>query len=202
MGIKQLTGWHFLPGDKRLRYGTKEIVRIGKTIEVEGPLALCKNGLHASRRAIDALIYAPHTSRLYICRVVLSGKIVEGEDKAVATRRKVIAMADCTETLHEFACLVAEDALRKYGNGDSRSQEAINVKRKWLKGAATNTQLEVASWAAWAAAEDRAAAGAARASAEAAGASAGGAAGAAAGAAGAAAEAAGAEAGVVVNAEQ
>src|SRR3990167_5036938 len=152
MGIKQLTGWHFLPGDKRLRYGTKEIVRIGKTIEVEGPLVLCENGLHASRRAIDALIYAPHTPRLYICRVVLSGEIVEGEDKAVATRRKVIAMADCTETLHEFACLVAEDAFMKYGNGDSRSQKAIDVKREWLKGTATYAQLEAAWAAAWAAA--------------------------------------------------
>ena len=76
MGVKrkQLTGWHFLAGDKRLRFGTKEVVEVGKTIEVAGPLVLCQWGLHASRRAIDALKYAPsNTGNLYVCKVVLTG---------------------------------------------------------------------------------------------------------------------------------
>jgi len=163
MGVKrkQLTGWHFLAGDKRLQFGTKEVVEVGKTIEVAGPLVLCKWGLHASRRAIDALRYAPSTKNLYVCRVVLTGDIIESDDKAVATKRKVLAMADCTHTLHEFACDVAEDALKRYGNGDPRSLAAIHIKRKWLDGEATTKELAAAAvaaeaaaraaWAAWAA---------------------------------------------------
>src|SRR3990172_3651597 len=184
MGVKrkQLTGWHFLAGDKRLQFGTKEVVEVGKTIEVAGPLVLCKWGLHASRRAIDALTYAPNTRNLYVCRVVLIGDIIESDDKAVATKRKVLAMADCTRTLHEFACDVAEDALKRYGNGDPKSMAAIHIKRKWLTGKATREELEAAEEAARAAA--RAAAWAAEAAAGAAASAAVAAAVAAAGAAG------------------
>src|SRR3990172_3557479 len=160
MGVKrkQLTGWHFLAGDKRLQFGTKEVVEVGKTIEVAGPLVLCKWGLHASRRAIDALRYAPSTKNLYVCRVVLTRDIIESDDKAVATKRKVLAMADCTHTLHEFACDVAEDALKRYGNGDPRSLAAIHIKRKWLDGEATTKELAAAAVAAEAAARAAAAA--------------------------------------------
>ena len=60
------------------------------------------------------------------------------------------------EILHEFACRVAEKTLlneRKAGREpDERSWKAIEVKRKWLKGEATDSELKAA----------RAAAGAAR----------------------------------------
>jgi len=45
--------WHFIRADRRLRSG--EIVEAGRTYRAEGPLTLCRNGMHASRRAIDAL---------------------------------------------------------------------------------------------------------------------------------------------------
>src|SRR3990172_9765235 len=159
MSTNEWLGWHFLPQDKRLRYGTREVVEVGKLIKVEGELKLCEWGLHASRRAIDVLTYAPiKEKKLYACRVRLRGELIESEDKAVASEREVLWMVDATKTLHLFACRVAEDAFTKYGNGDPRSLAAIQAKRDWLEGKITSEELkaaaraaEVAAWAAEAA---------------------------------------------------
>ena len=67
------------------------------------------------------------------------------------------------EILHEFACRAAEKALlseREAGREpDERSWQAIEVKRKWLKGEATDSDLNAAGASTWAA---RTAAAAAR----------------------------------------
>jgi hypothetical protein len=150
-------GWHFLPDDGKLANGDGRQAVAGETYTVEPPLKLCNHGLHASKRAIDALKYAPGA---LVCRVHLSGEILEDEpDKACATQRTVLWMADATRTLHEFACRVAEDALRAANVTDERCWNAIQVKRKWLNGQATDTELRAAravAWdAAWAAAWDK-----------------------------------------------
>ena len=61
--------------------------------------------------------------------------------------------------LHEFACRCAERALSRVENPDPRSLRAIEIKRAWLRGKATDEELA----AAWGAARDatQAAAGAA-----------------------------------------
>jgi len=138
-------GWHFLPYDGRLANGDGRDVRIGETLRVEGPLELCKHGLHASRRALDALKYAPGA---LACRVKLSGKIVEDDDKACATERTVLGMVDATRLLHEFACDVAEQALRRANVTDERSWNAIWTKRRWLDGEASYAELAIARVAA------------------------------------------------------
>ena len=142
--------WHWLPDNGCLRYPPYTKVEAGQTLTAEGPLELCGNGMHASLRALDALQYAPGA---IVCRVELSGEIVEGHDKLCARHRKVLAMADATKTLHEFACWCAEQALlreREAGREpDVRSWAAIEVKRRWLKGEATDTELDAARAAAW-----------------------------------------------------
>ena len=158
MSANEWLGWHFLPEDKRLRYGTREVVEVGKPIKVEGELKLCQWGLHASRRAIDALVYAPNSAKLYACRVRLGGELIESEDKAVASEREVLWMLDATKTLHLFACQIAEDTLSKYGNGDPRSAAAIQAKKDWLAGRITEQDLATAREAAEAAARSAAAA--------------------------------------------
>ena len=62
--------------------------------------------------------------------------------------------------LHEFACRCAERALSRIENPDPRSLRAIEVKRAWLRGEATDEELAAAQDAAraarhatWAAAE-------------------------------------------------
>jgi hypothetical protein len=114
---------------------------------------LCQRGFHASVRVLDALRYAQGA---VICRVRLSGIIVRGDDKVVASSREVLWMADATETLHLFACDEAERAMARVENPDQRSVAAIVAKRAWLRGEITDKQLAAARDAAWAAAWDAA----------------------------------------------
>lgn len=82
----------------------------GKTLIVKGPVVLCETGLHACKNLLDACNYAPGP---YIWRVELSGTVVHGNDKSVATKRKAVWGFDATEVLKEFARKVALDAVLK-----------------------------------------------------------------------------------------
>lgn len=114
-------GWLWLPAHTK--------VEVGQTLTA-AILVEC-----VSPRALDALQRSPGTT---ICRIGLSGE--------------VLAMADATTVLHEFACWNAEQALLQAGHEpDPRSWTAIKVKRKWLKGEATDEELDAARDAAWAA---------------------------------------------------
>ena len=150
-----MKGWHFLREDRRLGYEDGRVVKVGETITVpaDTPLVLCKSGLHASSRIIDALKYAPGP---VACQVEIVGEILEEDDKACAYERRCISMVDATNVLHEFACLCAEKALSDAGVKDERCWAAIAAKRKWLRGEITDEELASASAAsdaaAWAAA--------------------------------------------------
>ena len=96
-------GWHFLRTDRRLGYRDNRLAVVGETLTVSGPLVICKRGLHASARALDALSYAPGP---IACRVQLSGTVLVGSDehadKACATERTVLAIVDASDVLREF----------------------------------------------------------------------------------------------------
>ena len=145
--------WHWIAQDRMTRYAPRVPIVVGETLRVEPPLALCERGLHASLRALDALQYAPGT---IVCRVRMSGDIVRGNDKLVATERTVLWMYDATRVLHEFACCVAEAALLLAEVGDARCWQAIEAKRAWLRGEIDDMQLAAAWDAAWAAASSAA----------------------------------------------
>ena len=157
-------GWHFLADvaageEPALPHGDGRIVRVGETLTVDPPIVPCERGLHASRRALDALDHAPGA---LVCRVRLSGEIAEhdGDNKLAASARTVLWMADATRTLHEFAVWVARQALlrerRRDREPDRRSWEALRVKARWLRGRATDAELAAAWDAARAAARDAA----------------------------------------------
>ena len=158
-----IKGWHFVANDRKLGYGDGRLVEVGKTYTVPDTreLELCEYGLHASKRLIDALNYAPGE---VICRVELAAPIVNGDDKMVSYSRKVLAMIDGGRLLHEVACQCAEYALTFVKDPDSRSVAAIKAKRDWLDGKITDQELSAAgsaardaAWdAAWAAAWDAA----------------------------------------------
>ncbi len=145
---KPIEAWHFLRADRCLNYkhgnrreGRVE-VKAGTTLRAKASdLKLCYYGLHASVRAIDALKYAPGC---VISRVLCSGTVITSDDKLVCSQRKVLWLADATNTLHEFACRIAEQALAKVGSPDPRSLKAIEVKRAWVKGEATDADLSAA----------------------------------------------------------
>lgn len=138
-GEGAVLAWHFLREGGLTRDG--RTVHVGETLHVDPPLILCWHGLHASRRLIDAPANAPGP---VLCRVRCSGEVIDGSDKLVCTDRTVLAMADVSRQLHEFACGEAERALRKSGVDDERPWRAIEAKRAWLRGEATDTDLAIA----------------------------------------------------------
>jgi len=91
-----MKAWHFV-GEK-LRDG-RPVPPDGEWLEHDGELIMCASGLHACRRIIDALWYAPGN---IICRVELGGKIIVDGEKLVATRRKILWRVDGDEPLREF----------------------------------------------------------------------------------------------------
>ena len=162
MKAHRVLGWWFCekpsPGQEpKLPHGDGRIVRVGETLKVDPPIECCSRGLHASRRAIDALDNAPGD---LICRVRLSGELSEQSDKLAASERTVIWMADATRTLHEFAVWCARAALLRERKAkrepDPRCWAALDVKLAWLDGKATDEELAAATAAAWDAAWDAA----------------------------------------------
>ena len=140
--------YHFLNDDKKLGYGDGRRVHVGKWYRVKGPIELCKFGMHASKKILDALSYSKsHT----LCLVELSDDVIHDGDKSVASARKVIWMLDVEMILHEFACKCAERALKQSNVTDGRCWEAIKVKRKWLKDLATDAEFNAARVASYAA---------------------------------------------------
>ncbi len=156
-----ILAWHFVTLDPETgAYRTGEgglPVVPGQVMAVDPPLKLCSRGLDASRRAIDALGYAPGP---VVQRVRLSGTVIEGSDKLCASRRECLWAADATTALHLFACDVAAEALeRERAAGrepDARSWAAVETKRRWVRGEATDADLAAARAAAWDAAWDAA----------------------------------------------
>ena len=149
-----ILGWHFVGGGPVLAFehNGRDGVRLrrGLTLRVKPPLAMCERGLHLSVRAIDALGYCQSgVEPTFVSRVASWGKIFKGDDKICAEYRKVLWLADCTATLHEFACRCAEDVLDLTGAARAVCEAAIAAKRGWLRGEVTDDDLAAAWYAAW-----------------------------------------------------
>jgi hypothetical protein len=105
-----IRAWYFSDEARRLRYGDGREIAVGVEHTIRGSLKLCKRGLHGSELILDALSYAPST---IVWLVDLSGRLLRGDDKIVATRRKYIAGGvDISDILQQFsrseALLVAD----------------------------------------------------------------------------------------------
>lgn len=100
--------WHFLHPGGRLRNG-EAAPPDGEWLKHDGPIVPCESGLHASKRAIDALVYAPHEERIVLCRVEVAGTVIEhggSADKLAASERRILWRLDGEATdrvLREFA---------------------------------------------------------------------------------------------------
>jgi hypothetical protein len=89
--------YHFV-ADK-LRDG-RAIPPDGEWLEHHGPIIMCETGLHASWHVAEALKHAPGAT---LCLVELDGEIEIGDDKVVASRRRILARFDATELLRSDA---------------------------------------------------------------------------------------------------
>jgi hypothetical protein len=140
--------WHFAPDNRKTRYSNEPII-VGRTLKVKPPVRLCERGLHASKRAIDALQYAPGA---YVCLVTLSGEVMHGDDKSVASERTVIAAADATRLLFQFSIDCAARAMERYGWEHEDSWNALAIRAAHMEGLADDADLSAARSAAWSAA--------------------------------------------------
>ena len=137
--------WWFSENSKRLGYGDNRKIKIGRTHKVEGELILCKHGLHASKRIIDALKYARGS---IIWKVRLGGVIVHATDKSVASERTYISGGiDVSDVLGKFIRMCALDVIHLW-KAPSEVVEYLKTGKEALRDAAWD-----AAWtAAWTAA--------------------------------------------------
>lgn len=147
-------GWYFLPNDEKL-WGNGNLPRSPHSetrgeqpYSIIGNPTICKEAMHAYRRAITAVRYAPDSRGLIVCRVRLGVEIIENDDRAYAPEHTVLWMADATRALHEFALWCAERSLRAAHVTDERCWDALDAKRRWLNGTATDDELAAARAAA------------------------------------------------------
>jgi len=137
--------WHFLPANCRTRY-SDELVQVGTTLRYDGRLRLCRTGLHASERAIDALGYAPGP---VACAGTLGRRIVRGDDKVCSESRTVVAMEDVSLILYEFACSEAERAVAARREEGYELPDvvdaAIAARRGWLIGEVFDSEVAAAA---------------------------------------------------------
>jgi len=151
----EILAWHFSADDGRLNFGERPKVIVGEWMRAEGPLIMCRNGMHASRDPFGALQYAQGSLLSHVeCR----GEIEEETDKIVCRERKHLWQYDATKELRLFACwCVRETPLhdsRKVWNllTDERSRNAVIAAERFAQGQATREDLASAKAAAWAAA--------------------------------------------------
>ena len=127
--------WYFAPKDRRLRYGDGRLIEVGTTHTVKPPITLCERGLHASKRAIDALRYAPGP---IVCRVKIGGGVIHGDDKSCATERTYLSVVDAEDTLRVFVRRCALDVIDLW--------DAPDVVREYLE--TGDESIRAAAWAA------------------------------------------------------
>jgi len=154
---KTMIGWYFSRGNKKLGYGDNRIIKLGLTHKVKGNPVLCKHGLHASKNILDALDCAQGP---IIWKVELSGKIIKGNDKSVATARLYLEGGiDTTIILRKFTRMCALDVIHLW-EAPQIVIEYLKTGKEELRAAAWTAVLAAsrddwdASSAAWAASRD------------------------------------------------
>ena len=159
-----MKAWHFI-GDT-LRDG-RPVPADGITLRHDGPLLMCRSGLHASLHPWDALKYAPGST---LCLVEAGGETEHEPDKLVCMERTIIARMGAEPLLRYFARQQALSVVHlwnapqevlDYLMGDDDARDATrDAARGCREGrafdAARAAALGAARDAAWAAARDAA----------------------------------------------
>ena len=106
--MTSLLAWHGTRADGTTRHlKIKEVVGV-KTF-LAGDVELCKNALHGSVRAVDMLRFS---EGLWIKRTLHEGKILLAADKIGSSERTVVAEADATQVVVDWAFWCADRAVR------------------------------------------------------------------------------------------
>jgi hypothetical protein len=155
--MNPIRAWHFV--GKTLRDGSP-IPPDGEWLEFKGKLEMCATGLHASREPFDALQYAPSET---LCLVECAGEVIEGDDKLVCSKRRIVARMDAAEMLRYFARMQAMSVVHLWDapevvldylmTGDESVRAAARAAAWAAARDAAGDAARAAAWAAaWAAA--------------------------------------------------
>jgi hypothetical protein len=151
--MKKILAWHFVRADRKLGYNASDLtVEPGYIYSQKPPLEMCRRGMHASRKALDALEYTPGP---VICRVACWGSVAEDTDKLVCQHREVLAVADVSIELRRFACWCVRNTPTRNGKTvwdlltDERSRLAVIAAERYCDGKATAAEMAAARDAAW-----------------------------------------------------
>ena len=151
--------WHFV--GPTLRNGDP-VPADGEALRHDGPVSICVSGLHASRRPIDALRYAPGST---ICRVECRDVVEEQDDKLVCRERVILWRVEGDGLLRDFARSCALDVvhlwdapdvvLRYLRTGDESLRDAAWVAARDAAWVAAGPAAWVAAWVAAGDAQNR-----------------------------------------------
>jgi len=124
----------------------------GEWHRVDGPLAMCEHGYHASLNIVDSMQYVAPGA---IAKVEVRGKHAERADKQCWSEMRVAKAWEWTKTDSvELAVYAAESVIgifEKQRPDDKRPRAAIEAAKAWLKDPSEKTRA--AARAAWAASD-------------------------------------------------
>jgi len=120
----------------------------GEWLIHEGPVVICKTGLHASLHPFDALQYAPGAT---LCMVECEDIVTKQPDKFVCRRRRIVKRIDATELLWKASRQYALSVIHLW-NAPEVVREYLETGDESKRAAARAAALD----AAWAAALDEA----------------------------------------------
>ena len=145
-----MKAWHFV--GELLRDG-RPVPADGEWLRHDGELIMCQNGLHASKRVIDALTYAPGNT---ICRVKIdTNDYIEDRDKLVSRGRKILWRIDGEKVLCAFARWCALQVIHLWDASDIVI-EFLTTGNENIRNAAWEAARNAACYAARNAARDAA----------------------------------------------
>ena len=150
-------GYWFSDRSGVLPNGDGRPYEIGVKLSVEGRLVICRNALHGSFDAFDALQYAPGP---ILHKVLFSGARIEESDKVGSRSRTIIATRDAETMLYAFArkqalsvagAVAMPPVLRQYlETGDETLRSEARSAARGVRGGAARSAAERAAWtAAW-----------------------------------------------------
>jgi hypothetical protein len=143
----RVPGWHTLPEDMVYPYPPPSRVplKVGDVVRVADytypPLWV----IGRYERLIDAL---DRTLGPVVCRVEYSGLDLSNMFYYGYAEMKILAMGNVNTLIHEWICDIAEYICIIGRVEDSRTFAAIDCKRRWLRGEATDEELAAAHEAA------------------------------------------------------
>jgi hypothetical protein len=147
--------WHWVSSNDEGLWVTGHgdlVVEPGQVLHHDGPIEMCRSGLHGSPRIIDALDYARGS---IICRVEMHDIVAIADDKVVARKRVLLWGFDAEDVLWEWARRCALSALRYWDAPDvvaNYLRTGNDILRDAARAAAWAAAWDAARDAAWAAA--------------------------------------------------